>query len=272
MASLISLRAEIMRGDYRALYLGWLASIQGRVGYDGTLDDSEEESSLEPPVPAGLRKLSAAQQSLANFCRIEDELIEAAAAASGGEPPNEPSQDALVQWIKRLPASEKEAYLIRFVTDEHADYLLRAEVSLRFREATAPKSAAMPSNAGHRTVAELLAGHDVLVKERDRKAAEQATAEKARKARERAAKRTKELDDLSRREPAAWLEVDRLICTKTPKNYDLAVTLISDLRQLAERSGRLSEADARIRALREQHRSKPTFIKRLEGELGKLTN
>src|SRR4051794_7194613 len=50
MGKLIGLRAELMRGDLRALYIGWLSSLRNRYGYDE--DGVEEErGELEPPVP-----------------------------------------------------------------------------------------------------------------------------------------------------------------------------------------------------------------------------
>ncbi len=49
MASLMPLRSDLLRGDLRCLYLGWL-----RCAQDGGLD----EDKLEPPVPAGLEELS----------------------------------------------------------------------------------------------------------------------------------------------------------------------------------------------------------------------
>jgi hypothetical protein len=111
MPSLISLRAELMRGDTRALYLGWLASLRSR-GWDdedgwdeeGVVDDER----LEPAVPPGLAKLSAPLRALAEFLRVDDELIEAAAADSGGEPPSEPSRTELARWVKGLPAADKD--------------------------------------------------------------------------------------------------------------------------------------------------------------------
>jgi hypothetical protein len=88
MPSLISLRDGLMRGDYRALYLGWLASI-------GWRDPEDVNDELEPPVPPGLTKLSAPLKALADFLQIEDELIDVAAAGSDGEPPAEPSRAEL---------------------------------------------------------------------------------------------------------------------------------------------------------------------------------
>lgn len=272
MSSLISLRAELMRGDSRALYLGWLASLRSR-GWDDEdgwdEEDPDGDDRLEPPVPPGLAQLSAPLRALATFLRVDDELIEAAASGSVGEPPAEPSRPELARWIKGLPASDKDAYLLRFLGEE-GDLVLRAELSQRFREATVPKGARPTPDAGRRTVAQLLAARDALVEEKTRKAAERAARERARREREQAAARAKYLDELGRREPATWREVEELIATKRPKDYDRAVGLLVDLRDLAERSGRTAEAEARIQGLRQCHSNKPSLLKRFDTErLGK---
>lgn len=271
MPSLISLRAELMRGDYRALYLGWLATLPSLSRDDG--DDWDEKDAdgdrLEPPVPPGLAKLSEPLRELAKFLRVDDELIEAAAAGSAGEPPAEPSRAEMARWVKGLSAADKDAYLLRFLADE-GDLLLRAELSKRFREATAPKGRRPAPDAERRTVAQLLAARDLLVKRKNRKAAVRAAQEQARRDREQAEARTQYLDDLARREPAAWREVEELIATKRPKDYDRAVALLVDLRDLAERLGRAPDTEARIRELRQRHGSKPSLLKRFDAKkLGK---
>ncbi len=81
MPSLISVRAELMRGDYRALYIGWLSSIQYR---DPDDEEEGEANEHEPPVPPGMAKLSAPLRALADFLRIDDELIEVAAKGRRG--------------------------------------------------------------------------------------------------------------------------------------------------------------------------------------------
>jgi hypothetical protein len=58
MSSLITLRADLMRGDMRSLYLGWLLCAQ---------DEAFDEEELEPPVPPGLGKLTPPLESLASF-------------------------------------------------------------------------------------------------------------------------------------------------------------------------------------------------------------
>src|SRR6185295_5329965 len=73
LSSLISVRAELGRGDLRGLYLGWLLSAQ-----TGDLDDDD----LEPPVPAGLAQLTASLESLVEFLRVDPDLIRVAATSS----------------------------------------------------------------------------------------------------------------------------------------------------------------------------------------------
>ncbi len=73
MARLLPLRAELLRGDARPLYLGWLARLCA-----GQLDDDQ----MEPPVPAGLAELTPAQQALTEFLALDPDLLAAAASAS----------------------------------------------------------------------------------------------------------------------------------------------------------------------------------------------
>ncbi len=72
LASLLQLRNELLSGDSRALYLGWLACAA-----HGQLSAEDEE----PPVPAGMRSLSAALVALTDFLLIPQELLEVAARA-----------------------------------------------------------------------------------------------------------------------------------------------------------------------------------------------
>jgi hypothetical protein len=165
MASLISLRAELMRGDFRALYLGWLASFESRGWYNVNEIGADGEL-YEPPVPPGLAKLSAPLESLADFLRIEGALIEAAAAVDNGEAMSQPTRDELARWLKKVPAASKEAYLLRFLAAE-ADELLRAELFQLHRTATAPKTKRVAVAEG-RTVAQLLAARDALIEKKSR--------------------------------------------------------------------------------------------------------
>jgi hypothetical protein len=73
LASIALVRSELAAGDLRLLYLAWLLSVQAE-------EVGDEEA--EPPLPPGLRALSAPLQAVADFLRIDEDLLTAAAAAS----------------------------------------------------------------------------------------------------------------------------------------------------------------------------------------------
>ncbi|MGH3126216.1 MAG: hypothetical protein ACRDND_35010, partial [Streptosporangiaceae bacterium] len=113
---LLAARGELAAGDTRLLYLGWLLKVQ----LGGLDDDGEEEleDEAEPPVPAGLKELSDSLASVAEFLKIDDDLIEAAAQASGPLAPV--SDDGIADWVTALPASEKDKLLTMVAEGEGA--------------------------------------------------------------------------------------------------------------------------------------------------------
>src|SRR5215212_258850 len=83
MSSLIGLRADLMNGDLRGAYLGWLRGLQAEgLIYDEELDDEEledgegpEANEREPPVPPGLGSLSGPLEELAAFLELDQDLL-----------------------------------------------------------------------------------------------------------------------------------------------------------------------------------------------------
>jgi hypothetical protein len=249
LSSLISVRAELARGDLRALYLGWLLRAQ-----TAELDDDD----TEPPVPPGLGQLSASLESLAEFLRIDGDLLHVAAEAS---PPigNAGIDRAEVHaWVGKLATKEKDEIITSLAVD--ADHTQIAELLQRFIKERATDGGG-PATTG-RTVGQLLQAAEAYTTERMRIEAEKRAKEKARREREAASAREKHLDSLVGREAKLWAEVDGLAATKQPKNYDQAVKLLVDLRDLAPR-GEAGDFGLRIEALREKQARKPSFIERL---------
>jgi uncharacterized Zn finger protein len=85
-----------------------------------------------------------------------------------------------------------------------------------------------------------------------------------RREQEAAAARERHLASLAKREPDAWREVDTLIATKRPRDYEAAVRLLKDLADLGQRRGRQTEVRDRLARLRQEHARKPTLLKRLK--------
>jgi len=251
LSSLISVRAELARGDLRGLYLGWLLCAQS-----GDIDDDE----FEPPVPAGLAKLSASLESLVEFLRIDTDLVGVAASASPPLDHAEPKPAEVREWLTKLPVAEKDDLLTRLIAGN--DSALANELVQRMRRERGGDRGAGEAVAKRRSVVELLRAAEQAASERRHIAAETAAKEKARREREAALARAKHLDQLAGKEPMLWEKVGGLIATKQPKSYDRAVELLVDLRDLAARKDG-ADFRQRVEALRAAHARKPTLIDRL---------
>jgi hypothetical protein len=101
---MISVRAELARGDLRALYLGWLLLVG-----TGELDDED----VEPPVPPGLGQLSASLESLADFLRIDGDLLHVAAEASPPLGNSGVAGEEVRAWVEKRALNWRD-YLIEF--------------------------------------------------------------------------------------------------------------------------------------------------------------
>jgi hypothetical protein len=248
MASLIQLRADLQRGDHRCLYLGWLFCAQNE-----ELDDDE----IEPPVPPGLQALSGSLEAFVEFMGIDSDLLEIAAGTSAELPT--PRRDELVAWIQSLPEKDKDALLLDAALNAAsagAEVLRRFELSLK-------NSSPAGAQSKRRTVSEILAAAETLSEKKARLEFERRVAERAREEREAAEARTRYLDELAEKEQATWQRIERLIQTKQPKKYDIAVNLLVDLRDLAARSGRDIEFQADLASVRDLHAAKPSLLGRL---------
>jgi hypothetical protein len=250
MDSLIGLRADLARGDDRCLYLGWLLCAQS---------EELDEDDIEPPVPAGLRSLSGSLEEFVDFMDLDVDLLEVAASQSGqaGTPP---TRDEVAAWLQTMPGEEKDALLVAAALDVKlqtgAEVLRRFEVSRR----ACPDSVAQ---ANRRTVAELLAAADKRSQERLQRIKELEAAERARENREAAEARALYLDQLAECQEATWEKVTALIETKHAGKYDLAVGLLRDLRDLAERRNEQAAFQSAVEQLREVHAAKPSLLRRI---------
>ena len=250
LAPLITLREELAQGDHRALYLAWLLCVQ-----QGELEDD----ALEPPVPPGLGKLSGGLQTLCDFLRIDPNLV--AVAAEGSSTAAETSSDLeLANWLGKLTDAEKSAALATLLKSPKAP--VRAQLLQRFRESR-PASRG-EAREGERSVAELLAGAEKRAEEQRCRQSEKAARARERREREESAAREAHLTALAKREPELWRKVETLIATKKPSDYDQAVALLKDLRDLGQRGSRSAEVEARLKSLQDLHAKKPSLLARMQ--------
>jgi hypothetical protein len=249
MGSLVSLRSDLLRGDLRCLYLGWLHSVENH-------EFSEE--ALEPPVPAGLRELSAPLDSLIEFLGIDGDLVEVAASASAPLKAG-PSRKELAAWVRGLPPNEKDDLLIDFLSE--SGERCRLELLQRFQRENAV--AASHSVIERRTVKDLLTAARVRADERAKQLSAKRAADAARKKAKDEADRTVYLEGLAKREKVVWKQVEAYIQKRQPKDYERAVILLVDLYDLAVRQGDETGFQLTMQEIRKTHAAKGAFLRRL---------
>nr|WP_320015757.1 hypothetical protein [uncultured Desulfobacter sp.] len=254
LSPLISLRSDLLRGDYRCLYLAWLFCAQM-----GEIEDDEEE----PPVPENLGNLNASLESFADFMRLDKDLIQVAAENSIAEQKPVQNDQKLKVWIDGLPNSEKDTIIFRLINNN--DPHIGNELLQRFQKTLSRKDTQNNEKAS-RTVLKLLQKTETYTEEKHRQIAEQKAKEKARKEKEAAIVRQKYLDGLAGRENETWKKVDALILTRTPKGYDEARTLLIDLKDLAKKNNTTSLFKSKLMAIRKNHSRKSSFINRIDSD------
>jgi hypothetical protein len=257
LAAIVGVRSELAAGDLRPLYLAWLSAYGGwepdEDGFGG-----EDEDDLEPPVPAGLGSLTAAQRALADFLRLDPDLLQVAAEASPGLPEVKDDPRALATHIAKLPVSDKD----RLLTLVAADQAARARMELLRGLCGDPDE--QRSSRPRRTVAELLDTAAARRLQHEQHAAAMAAARQALREQQLAAARHRHLDELAQDPETAWADAERLISTRLPAQYDAAVTLLRDLQELAQREDQAPAFARRFAALREAHLRKPNLIARFD--------
>ena len=266
---ILPVREELLAGDYRCLYLGWLTAADfDSQGYSEDDEPTERTAARlaayrEPPVPPGLKKLSPALKAFAEFIRLDPDLIEAAAQASPDSIAQATSPDDTTEWVAKLPIALKNRILVQLV---HGDTVAaRAELTQRYREDESkrrPKGSPDRPEESRRTIQQILTICDQIKIDNKRKNAEKADQYQAQVDAERAAAFAVRLDGLTGQEARLWREVEAAIATGMPKKYDRAVELLQDLCGLSKRTNTQSENIAKIQRLREQHRAKKTLISR----------
>lgn len=211
------LRADLLEGDYRLLYLAWLKTAPNASFYDGDVEIRSTDQ--EPPVPAGLKNLSPALQNFAKVFSIDPLLIQAAAEKS---PPLKRGRLVLnyTSLVASLSREECDNFLVRLAEGEPA---LGLKLRKRLGNIGVSKDPRRPKPS--RTFEELL-----------KKAEKLAGEEKKRQEEAALLRHIAEMQSLAAREQQTWLFVEDLLDNgrKIASVYDEATDLLEKLNQLSD--------------------------------------
>lgn len=248
MGRLQALRDEVLGGDLRPLYLGWLARL-----CSCELDDD----ALEPPVPPGLGSLTPAQAALVEFLMLDPDLLAVAAAASADLAPAGAPDAAAQAWLAQLTEPQARQLVAQLLSE--GGRAVGRDVRVRLAHWTRGQQPQGEPTAPPRTVARIEAGRgeaERLRLERERVARE------AREAVE-LAQRQRHLADVALRADAIWTDMDALLLRGTGTSYGQAERVLLELSQALAAAGRADEFQRGLARQLASHGKRPAWLARL---------
>ena len=227
---LIPLRAELLSGDLRPLYLAHLAVLRDM--------NHDPDETIEAPVPIGLGKPTPAQLALAEFYEIGRGLITAAAPDVPAAPLSIDPRAGFSEWLAAQPETAKSAWLTDLMAK--TDSSVRAELLAAYRQARAPQT--WPTLQRSMSMAQLEAEAKEIEDEMGRKKA-------AAFARARAQKLAKMAQD-----PKPFLrEAEKLVENRSTEGYAKASSLLAEIREALAGSDRADIADNHAWKIHQKH-------------------
>lgn len=248
MGRLAPLRDELLRGDMRPLYLGWLAGVSA-----GEVD----EKAAEPQPPPGLSRLTAAQQSLAEFLEVDGDLLAAAGFADqqGSKPDGERDAE-LDTWIVALPAAEKTAMLKLLLTGNTQ----QAERKLKLRFLAWQRERRPIEKPGmRRTVAEL---QQLAASAAEARIRHEAVQRKKTEAEQRA-KRETYLRTLAADFDQCWQAADKRAERGVASAYDAVMRALVDLSDAYVLCATRADFDQQLVQFMARHGKRGALVRRL---------
>ncbi len=213
LSALLPLREDILNGDYRALFAFWLDMVRRMNDYE--LEEEEEESEyVVPPIPANLKRKTAALSAFIDLYDLDEDVI--AAAATFSFEPAKIDAFSLQNALKKLTEKEKDAWLLRLFNGEtRLDTMFKKH--LDSLEPT-PKYTAKASVS----LDEIWALVDG--KQTERLAVAAASKHNAH---------IKRMNELAKEEASLWKTVYFNLDRKIASAYDIAVGALKDLHDVA---------------------------------------
>ncbi len=249
MRRLVPLRDELLRGDLRPLYLGWLAGAGG-----GEL----REDALEPELPPGLSELSPPQQALVEFLEIDPDMLAAAMAGS-----------ARVSQADTIETDRSDAWLGEWSREEMVAILKliaqgqghEAERRVRSRHAAWLKAQrpSAASRARRRSVAELRELAKSASGVRVEREARVRTKQEAERRLQREAHLRRLMADADKR----WETINAQAQRGSASGYMQAVQALTDLAEAYELTSSRKEFERALRRFLVRHATRGALLRRL---------
>jgi len=241
---LIGVREELLRGDYRALFLGWLADFD-----PDEWQDPEDGALVMPPIPTGLDHLSPALAALFKHFSVDRDAL---AVAAGLSQPGTPDRIPITAVLASLSVSEMRALLVRVA--EGGGSGVMAELNrLTYPRVQIPAGQAIRCTS---FAAKITETREVRLK----KEAEAAVAKRQREA----DLRKQHLASIMRRADTIWSGLDPLMDQKIASAYDQAAAQLQELRDAYAQASDIGGFQKKLTGFRLRYSNRPAMLRRIE--------
>ena len=241
---LVGIREEMMFGDHRALFLGWLADFDPEEWLD-----FEDSSDLIPSIPADLDNLSSSLLALIEHFPVDGDAF---AVASQLSQPVTRDRIPITKVIENLSESQMRALLQRVAQGDGA------KVSSELNRLTYPIAETPVSPAI--TCSEFA---EKTLEARELRLKKEAKAAEAKRKREQEA-RKKHLASVMKRADTIWAGLDPLMDQKIASVYDQATAQLQELRDAYLQAQETASFQQKLNAFRERYARRSAMIRRIE--------
>ncbi len=241
---LIGIREELTRGDYRALFLGWLADFN-----PDESQDPKHGAGVVPPIPAGLGQLSPTLKAFIEQFPVDPDAL---AVAAGVSQPSTSDRIPIAAVLEQLSVADMRALLARVAAGGGAG------VVGELNRLTYPK-VQMPAAQTMRCI-EFAAKTMEFRKTRQEREAEAAATKRQRQAEQR----KQHLASILQRVDGIWSGLDPLMDQKIPSAYDQVATQLKELHDAYAQASDSGSFQRKLREFRAQYSNRPAMLRRIE--------
>jgi hypothetical protein len=247
MNQLLKIRAEILKGDLRSLYIGWLYTVYV---------EQDNLPEHEPMALPGLAQLTEAQQWFATFIEADLDLLYAAGMGSPALDIPVEDEKSVTQWLSQLPNAVVTPLLEELLTGSAS--LAKLQLNQLFIQTHTNPYAPLP--CAPRTL-------DVIVEN-----LEQATQIRSQAAKDEADRVEKEkqqarlnyLQDVFQQATQYWSNVDENAEKGSGHSYNAAAKMLNDLRDAYQQNDASAQFRQKVTAFMQPHQKRPALLKRIK--------
>lgn len=247
MTRLASIREELLRGDIRSLYIGWLAAVT-----HGIIDDDQ----MEPLPVNGLGDLSPSQQALAEFLEVDPDLLTGAGIGSKKLQTIAISPKKMDEWIDDLSEKKMKAVIRQILEGEDLQAARSLQGEFMAWQRGLKKDADIPSQ---RSVAALWKNAKQAEKIRLKKEKQKRKQQEFKRLKEREAL----LKNLAENLPKMWKSLQQTVQRGSGLAYDEVCRSIVDISEAHGKFGNHSRFKKELKKFMAGHMRRKALIQRL---------